>query len=436
MPKHFEPSTLDASAFDASTFELTAAHRGARQKIKVYGPEFEQWLVQKSYSLLAPICRMGVWVVLAAMLAWDPVIYLERMWQQDAQYLYLVACQLAILSIFLAFYSATRWPWRQGKERLLLAGFLVASQLVFTWFAYVSWRLSGDLSVYAIASLTVACVFSFPGVLRRVLYAGSAAGLALAIYLGDTRPEFFSGGAVINLLVVVIICFVIDGFMMNQSRALYGRQRMVEIERARADAILYNALPASIADELKQHNTVKAEKYDHMTVMFADIVGFTEFSSSLPPDALVQVLNQIFSMFDALVDSYSVEKIKTIGDAYMVVGKDNPQGVARLALDFLKAIDTYNRRNGFDFALRVGIHLGPTVAGVIGLKRFLYDVWGDAVNTASRMESSSLAGKIQVSAAVFEALRHEFVFEDRGEIEVRGKGRMQTYFLLGQRPPP
>ena len=436
MSTHFEPSTLDASAFDASTFELTAADRDSRQKIKVYGPEFEKWLVEKSYSLLAPICRMGVWVVLAAMLAWDPVIYLERMWLRDPQYLNLVACQIGILLVFLGFYGATRLAWPRRNERLLLAAFLVAGQLVFTWFAYVSWRLSGDLSVYAIASLTVACVFSFPGVLRRVLYGGSAAGLALLIHLGDTRPGFFSGGAVINLLTVVIICFVIDGFMMNLSRALYGRQRLVELERARADAILYNALPASIADELKQHNAVKAEKYEHMTVMFADIVGFTEFSSGLPPDDLVRMLNQIFSMFDALVDSVGVEKIKTIGDAYMVVGKDNPQGVARLALDFQKAMDRYNRRNGLALALRIGIHVGPTVAGVIGLKRFLYDVWGDAVNTASRMESSSLPGKIQVSAAVFEALREEFSFEDRGEIDIRGKGRMRTYFLLGPRPSP
>ncbi len=128
-----------------------------------------------------------------------------------------------------------------------------------------------------------------------------------------------------------------------------------------------------------------------------------------------------------------MEKIKTIGDAYMVVGKDNAAGVADLALQFLRAIDTYNRRNGVAFALRIGMHTGPTVAGVIGLKRFLYDVWGDAVNTASRMESAGVSGRIHVSDMVQAELAGQFEFESRGEMDIKGKGRMVTYFLLDRR---
>ena len=146
---------------------------------------------------------------------------------------------------------------------------------------------------------------------------------------------------------------------------------------------------------------------------------------------MVQVLNEIFSEFDTLVDRYEVEKIKTIGDAYMVIGKDNLHAVASLALEMLSSMEVYQRRKGFDLAIRCGIHVGPTIAGVIGLKRFLYDVWGDAVNTASRMESLGEPGKIHVSEDVFQSLGNTFRFEPRGEIEVKGKGLMRTYFLLG-----
>lgn len=143
------------------------------------------------------------------------------------------------------------------------------------------------------------------------------------------------------------------------------------------------------------------------------------------------IVDPIFSEFDTLVDKYDVEKIKTIGDAYMVVGKGNPMAVAELATEMLLTIKSYNALNGVNFALRIGIHVGATVAGVIGLKRFLYDVWGDAVNTASRLESTGVPGRIHVSEAIFSALGEKYAFEGRGQIEIKGKGTMHTFFLLG-----
>jgi len=216
---------------------------------------------------------------------------------------------------------------------------------------------------------------------------------------------------------------------MRLNRALYREKCRVEFERARADQVLYNALPVSIANELKYNNVVKAERYARMAVLFVDIAGFTGFSANRSPDSVVRILNDIFCGFDQLVDRYDAEKIKTIGDAYMVVGKGNVSEIASLALEMLDSMHAYNRRSGFELALRCGIHVGPTVAGVIGLKRFLYDVWGDAVNMASRMESMGEAGRVHVSEDVYEELAGSFAFESRGEMEVKGKGLLRTYFL-------
>lgn len=431
--KEFAVSDFDVSATDTDTLQQFTGHATGRPAI-TYGPAFDRWLVMKSFSLIRPVFLMGVWATLAAAAVAWPVIYLNRLWEENVTYLHMAAWQCGALVYFLAPYIAIRTGLTQGLEKKSLASIIVTGQLLFSWFAFITWKLYGDLSVFALTSIVVATVFSFPGYLRRAMYVLSAVFLGTCIYASGARPEFFGEGGCAVLVIVVLMSFGVDSYMMNLNRALYHRQRMVEIERARADEILYNALPASIANELKNNNVVKAEKFDGMTVLFADIVGFTQFSSTIPPDVLVHVLNQIFSEFDTLVDRYQVEKIKTIGDAYMVIGKDNAQGVALLALDLLQIIQQYNQRNGTTFALRIGMHVGPTVAGVIGLKRFLYDVWGDAVNMASRMESTGVPGRIQVSDAIHQELKGKFEFEARGEVEVKGKGSMPTYFLLAAQP--
>ena len=395
------------------------------------GDGFEHWLTSKSFSMLAPMCRMGLFVVLVMLLVVDPVLHSTGVWGGNPQHFYLVIWHACAVLYFLLFLVVTRFGATHLLRTRLLVGFFVAGAALFSWFAFISWMLSGDLSTYAIFLLAMVCVFGFPGHLRKVLNIVSALALVVVIFWLDQREIFYTSGAVMNLVALTIVSLLIDGFLMNLNRALYREKRLVEYERARADRVLYNALPMSIANELKNNNVVKAEKYQRMTVLFVDIVGFTKFSAARTPDAVVQVLNDIFSEFDALVDRYDVEKIKTIGDAYMVVGKGNVSSVAHLAIEMLSTMEAYNRRNAFDLAIRCGIHVGPTVAGVIGLKRFLYDVWGDAVNTASRMESMGEAGRIHVSEEVFKTLDGAFSFEPRGEIDVKGKGLMRTYFLLG-----
>ncbi|MGB0564647.1 MAG: adenylate/guanylate cyclase domain-containing protein, partial [Spirulinaceae cyanobacterium] len=177
-------------------------------------------------------------------------------------------------------------------------------------------------------------------------------------------------------------------------------------------------------------------RYDDVTILFADIVNFTHLSSQVSAQALVALLNDIFSSFDRLTDQIGLEKIKTVGDAYMAVaGLPEPithsaERAANLALAMLTEMKTINARYPYDLNLRIGLHCGEAIAGVIGEKKFVYDIWGDAVNTASRMETTGVAGKIQVSKAVWQQLQNRFDFKERGLIKVKGKGKMCTYFLL------
>jgi ligand-binding sensor domain-containing protein/class 3 adenylate cyclase len=212
-------------------------------------------------------------------------------------------------------------------------------------------------------------------------------------------------------------------------------QILLEQERERSESLLLNVLPAPIANRLKGGERTIADKFDAVTVLFSDIVGFTNLSASISPQELVTLLDDIFTRFDHLALEYGLEKIKTIGDAYMVVGgvpkyaEDHCEHVAMMALGMYDALDEFNREHGSTLKVRVGMHTGGVVAGVIGTTKFTYDLWGDTVNTASRMESHGEAGKIHCSNEVYELLKSSFSFEARGSIEVKGKGAMQTWFL-------
>ncbi|TVQ55900.1 MAG: hypothetical protein EA366_10325 [Spirulina sp. DLM2.Bin59] len=206
-------------------------------------------------------------------------------------------------------------------------------------------------------------------------------------------------------------------------------------EKARSEQLLLNILPAPIAQRLKNQTHTIADSFDNVTVIFADLVNFTQLSTELSSTELVEILNTIFSEFDYLAARHGLEKIKTIGDAYMAVAglpnlcDDHAARVARMSLDLLDYVDQFNAETGQNFALRIGLNTGPVVAGVIGVTKFGYDLWGDTVNVASRMESQGQAGQIQVTQATYEHLRHEFHLEPRGEIAVKGKGNMHTYWL-------
>lgn len=213
----------------------------------------------------------------------------------------------------------------------------------------------------------------------------------------------------------------------------------LQSEREKSDRLLLNILPKSVANRLKQGETTIADSFPDATVMFADLVDFTPMASRVSAAALVHLLNEVFSQFDWLVELHGLEKIKTIGDAYMVAGglptprSDHAAAVAEMALDMQKVIHRLNGPDEHRLNLRIGLCSGPVIAGVIGSKKFIYDLWGDTVNTASRMESQGRLNHIQVSESSYEQLKDAYVLERRGKLVVKGKGEMTTYFLLGRK---
>ena len=230
-----------------------------------------------------------------------------------------------------------------------------------------------------------------------------------------------------NLLGVVAIVFVAAQYFATQ----------LESELKRSEDLLLNILPPSIAKRLKQGDDPIVDNFDGVTILFADLVGFTKASASLDPNFLIRYLNDVFAAFDTIAESSSLEKIKTIGDAYMVVGglnddtKDHAERVLDVAFGFQDALKAVNRAHKMNFKLRIGVHSGSVIAGVLGIRKFAYDIWGDAVNTASRMESHGLADEIQITTATFELVKHRFECISRGIIDVRGKGPVETFLVRG-----
>jgi class 3 adenylate cyclase len=265
-------------------------------------------------------------------------------------------------------------------------------------------------------SLAVAAWFAFAPLLFRIVVDPEPVRLVL----NDSVPDIVLFGAVLLL-----------GEAVRNRRAL-------DLEREKSERLLLNVLPASIAARLKETEGVIADGFSDVTVLFADIVDFTRRSERIAPEQVVEVLNDLFSVFDQLARERGLEKIKTIGDAYMVVGglpdprPDHAQAVAEMALAIRAEVAERDDPSGQPLAVRIGIDTGPVVAGVIGTSRFSYDLWGDTVNTASRMESHGVSGCIQVTARTRERLQDHYRFEQRGPIQVKGKGTIVTYFLEGR----
>lgn len=209
-----------------------------------------------------------------------------------------------------------------------------------------------------------------------------------------------------------------------------------QYQQEQTERLLFNILPGPIAVRLQMQESTIADSFSEATVLFADLVNFTELCTAIPPTELVKLLNEIFSVFDRLAEQYGLEKIKTIGDAYMVAGgipifrEDHAEAIANMALDMLQEIKHFHTKDGQAFSIRMGINSGPVVAGVIGIKKIIYDLWGDTVNIASRMESQGVPGKIQVTEFTYKLLCNKYSFQERGTISVKGKGEMNTYFLI------
>jgi adenylate cyclase len=211
-------------------------------------------------------------------------------------------------------------------------------------------------------------------------------------------------------------------------------------EQAKSEQLLLNVLPQEIAEQLKNGQSTVAEDFEAVSVLFADIVGSTGLAIELPPQQLVDTLNEVFSEFDSMVEKYGLEKIRTMGDSYMVASgvpkprSDHAQALASMALEMRDYLLERPSTTKEPLQFRIGINSGPAIAGIIGHTKFHYDIWGDAVNTASRMESHGVPGRVQISQATYELLKDEFICASRGVVDIKGKGEMETWFLEGPRP--
>jgi adenylate cyclase len=252
--------------------------------------------------------------------------------------------------------------------------------------------------------------------------------------------------SVLNILGPAGVCFIaLLYFTSQRDRAMLAldlEHRKLVDEQVKSERLLLNILPRAVAEQLKESSGVIAERFEDASVLFADIVGFTPLSEGMPPEDVVLLLDRLFSEFDALAERLGLEKIKTIGDAYMVAGglperregHAEAMGEMALTMQALTRDLTPPSAGAVPLDLRIGIDIGPVVAGVVGRRKFIYDLWGDTVNTASRMESQGLPGEIQVTARAMERLRDRFALMPRGRVEVKGKGPMETYLLRARKP--
>lgn len=341
-------------------------------------------------------------------------------------------------------YGTGLWASRAGRRGarywLMVGALFQLSSMIW---------LTGDVvrvHVHALMGGALAWVVFLPRErVQRVVFMGLS---LLLLWWGESRPPVpqvdFSGvppqiletlrlgNLIFPTLIVALLLEVI-------SREVRRSEAQLIEERGRSERLLYAVLPRRIVEQLHLGRRAIAERHPEVTVLFADLVGFTPWAAQRPPEEVIELLEQVFSRLDHLVESFGAEKIKTIGDAYMAVAgapeprEDHAQVMARLALAMLPEVRRVREETGIPVDVRVGLHSGPAVAGVIGSVRFTYDIWGDTVNTASRMESHGEPGRIQVSEETRMRLQRDFVLEPRGTIEVKGKGPLPAYWLLRER---
>ena len=328
----------------------------------------------------------------------------------------------------------------------------VVTVMVFVVIAYASltfvgWRIGTDSGVqfyYLVSASLAVLALGVEHLALAAMVVTVGAGLCVALQFlvpDDTgiQPQWALTTAFVTS--TLGSSFMIFATVWYAMREVARAEAAMEVEYSRSEALLTNILPASVAEKLKDpaHGVI-ADRYDDASILFTDIAGFTQQASEITPTELVRFLDRLYTTFDRLVDRHGLEKIKTTGDSYMVVSgvpsprPDHVEAIAALALDMLDAVADLADPQGNPVPLRMGIAAGPVVAGVVGARRFFYDVWGDAVNVASRMETTDPLGRIQVPQNVFERLKHKYVLEERGTIQIKGKGPMRTWYLVGHQP--
>ena len=320
------------------------------------------------------------------------------------------------------------------------------------WISIYCFQLGPQSGWYLFFILSFIVVFLIltpeeKGLIMMGVFANLAAPVVVYIYYqySDKNYNYQGDYSVLYASILLNTAVLIIAYVVNLFFGSYNAEYNLQIEREKSDELLHNILPDTIARELKIHGESRPVRYESVTVIFTDFVGFTSIAESLSPEELVSELDKCFSYFDQVTSKYNLEKLKTIGDSFMCAGglpsanQTHALDCALAALEiqaFMKQMAEIKAEQGLPYwQLRLGMHTGPVVAGVVGQKKFAYDIWGDTVNTASRMESSGQAGKINISSSTFKAIENYFECEYRGKIHAKNKGEIEMHFLMGLKDP-
>lgn len=323
---------------------------------------------------------------------------------------------------------------------------LVFFAVAYTTITVVCWHLgtgSGMSFYYLVAATLMVLILGVDHLVLASVLAAILASTVIALEVlvpnnTGVQPDWaFKLGFILTVISAWAMVVAVVWYALREIRRA---RNAMEAEYERSETLLTNILPATIAERLKDPSrNIIADKYDDASILFADIAGYTKRASDTTPSDLVRFLDRLYTDLDALVDRHGLEKVKTSGDSYMVVSgvpqprDDHMEALACLALDMADAVADLKDPQGRAVPLRIGLAAGPVVAGVVGARKFFYDVWGDAVNIAARMETTDVEGRIQVPHDVYERLNHAFLLEERGSVDIKGKGVMHTWYLVGRR---
>ncbi|UCE71814.1 MAG: hypothetical protein JSU99_00465 [Nitrospiraceae bacterium] len=423
-----------------------------------YNPRFRDSVIEGDFMLqfnaeALKVGRVGIFILV---IVWSGFMWFDLRLDDPAKSSALFFRLFIITPVFIAILAFTYTKYAASIYQLLavISIFLIQASIVYI-VAFYDFELVSQSLGFHIPIQDGDGKFIFILVWLLIIFMASAVmrlNVIPAVFTGIVYIFFNSLSIVIYkpsaLFTIIAVPFLITAlpvvwagslYVQLYARENYRSTKLLNISMQQSESLLLNILPLPIANRLKENPGTIADGFDSVSVLFVDIAGFTQLSEHYRPKVLVEMLNNIFCEFDRISKKHNVEKIKTIGDAYMLAaGIPEPQpdhcsAVAECALDMVEAVTHFSDPSGRPLQIRVGIHTGPAIAGVIGAHKFAYDVWGDTVNTASRMESHGSAGKIQATQEIYQILKEKFVFEPHGEIEVKGKGTLRTWWLTGRR---
>lgn len=432
----------------AETGTMTDAERARCLRGLRFPKELEAAFQQDYYQRIVPSLRVGLALMALIMIGQTVAWFLLT--NAAANFSLVILRPLPLVATIGLTYWRGFWRyWQWYFVALLALGLPLGISQLGRGLSDTSFWSGPAAQLAYFGMMTLYGMVMLSGMLRlhfrwAALYQTMLVGWSLSTVIAYVRlrPEniLMAYGAII-LPALIMMLFASYAYERLQ-RSAFLSSYLLDVERSRSEAILRNTLPGAIVDRLKASDALIADDYVEVTVLFADIAGFTPWSAARSAQEVVAFLSLVFSRFDRLVESCGLEKIKTVGDCYMVIAgaptprADHVEATARLALAMQVEAQRLSVEQGAPIHFRIGIHAGPLVAGLIGEKRFLYDVWGDTVNIASRLETHGVPGAIQVSAAVAKRLQGRFLLRRRGEVEVKGKGLMETFFLESEAVVP